>query len=809
MHLSVVQVFTILAALTFATADLTVPTRRSAHSSLRRRKNWNTYTNQTEARSSVDFPSQLVKRDGTKYVFMHHVRQINARYSYSISNWKDDITQIQAKGIDAVALNIGSDDWQRARIRDAYEAARQLDTNFQLFISLDFTELGCNMGDLVGRINEFATHPNQFKYNGKVFISSFGDCLGNGGWQNLKSQTNAYVMPFVWGIEGQFNNWPALDSWYCWGCAWPQGNQAKTFADDQYYIGQLGNRFATTVSGWMYTHYSYKNFYQRGDDWLIVNRWEQLVSMRSQLTFVEMVTWNDWGESDYFGPVQGDQPAGTTWATNYPHTAWFDLSQYYITAFKTGSYPAITKDTIYFWARPHPANAGASADGLGKPSGWDWTQDTMWAAVYSTGPATVILKCGGSSNSFQVNAGVNKLSIGLSPGKMTVQMIRNGQTIIDYTPNDYTYVNNPATYNYNAWSGLTIYNRPDTSIGANGGSTMSPTTTTPVTTPPTTTPTTSNGFAYVGCYQDDNNRVLAAKSTTDSGMTISKCQATCSGSGYSYFGVEYGVECYCANSIKTGALTAPENECQKPCGGDSSQPCGDGWRVRVFQSTSAGTGTGTGTTPSPSPTWSSYGCVAEGTTGTRRALTGAGFNQGNMTPQVCQTLCGNYQYAGVEYGECYCGNTLTNNGGSGALISASSCSSNCGGDPSQKCGGSWIMSVYAKQAPSGGGGQTGSTQWTSAGCYVDASTRMLRGSSVRQDGMTNDKCISTCSSAGYTMAGTEDGKECFCGSEVFKDNGAGVSTAANQCNTPCDGASGQTCGGGWRLNISLKPGTTI
>ena len=32
------------------------------------------------------------------------------------------------------------------------------------------------------------------------------------------------------------------------------------------------------------------------------------------------------------------------------------------------------QDAIYFWARPHPAGAYASGDGLGKPTGWDWTQ---------------------------------------------------------------------------------------------------------------------------------------------------------------------------------------------------------------------------------------------------------------------------------------------------------------------------------------------------------------------------------------------------------------------------------------------------
>ena len=69
----------------------------------------------------------------------------------------------------------------------------------------------------------------------------------------------------------------------------------------------------------------------------------------------------------------------------------------------------------------------------------------MWAAVFATSQATVVLKCGSSSGTFSVGPGVTKLSIPLSPGQMTVQMIRSGQTIINYTPNDYTFITNPVT----------------------------------------------------------------------------------------------------------------------------------------------------------------------------------------------------------------------------------------------------------------------------------------------------------------------------------------------------------------------------
>jgi glucan endo-1,3-alpha-glucosidase len=38
---------------------------------------------------------------------------------------------------DAFALNVGREDWQRARVADAYATALQLQTGFKLFLSFD------------------------------------------------------------------------------------------------------------------------------------------------------------------------------------------------------------------------------------------------------------------------------------------------------------------------------------------------------------------------------------------------------------------------------------------------------------------------------------------------------------------------------------------------------------------------------------------------------------------------------------------------------------------------------------------------
>lgn len=113
---------------------------------------------------------------------------------------------------DAIALNIGSSDWQRGQIASAYAAA--VGSPLKLFISFDFTEMPCDVADVVSRTNQWANHPNQFKVNGKTMISSFsGDCFGNSGWQAIKDQTSGYLMPFIPNLEGKFSSWPSLDSW--------------------------------------------------------------------------------------------------------------------------------------------------------------------------------------------------------------------------------------------------------------------------------------------------------------------------------------------------------------------------------------------------------------------------------------------------------------------------------------------------------------------------------------------------------------------------------------------------------------------
>lgn len=150
------------------------------------------------------------------------------------------------------------------------------------------------------------------------------------------------------------------------------------------------------------------------------------------------------------------------------------MTNYYATAYKTGSYPVLTEDSIYLWARPHPKDANAP-DPIGKPTNFELVrisriiplsvpmliharslqdQDMLWAVVFATAPATVTLYTSDSnSQTFTVQQGVNKLSMMLTPGGyMRGTVTRNGQTVLDLRPQGYTFNANPDVYNYNAFT---------------------------------------------------------------------------------------------------------------------------------------------------------------------------------------------------------------------------------------------------------------------------------------------------------------------------------------------------------------------
>ncbi|PON28441.1 hypothetical protein TGAM01_v202935 [Trichoderma gamsii] len=95
------------------------------------------------------------------------------------------------------------------------------------------------------------------------------------------------------------------------------------------------------------------------------------------------------------------------------------------------------------------------------------------------------------------------------------------------------------------------------------------------------------------------------------------------------------------------------------------------------------------------------------------------------------------------------------------------------------------------------------TGWSYLGCFQDAISRILLGAKpvdYLQGDVSSEECIDHCTSGGYKLAGTENGRECWCGSSIRDD---AVRLPESQCGKPCQGQSTELCGGSWAIDVFL------
>ncbi|KAJ0334728.1 hypothetical protein COL5a_000791 [Colletotrichum fioriniae] len=331
-------------------------------------------------------------------------------------------------------------------------------------------------------------------------------------------------------------------------------------------------------------------------------------------------------------------------------------------------------------------------------------------------------------------------------------------------------------------------------------------------------------YSLVGCQTEaDGGRALSAAQTAADDMTLDKCASFCS--DYTFFGTEYGRECYCGNSLAATSKTAPLSECNmnRQClvyfgfdGGyyDLEQffihelyQCLSGERIIVFYSDICilyfqhlfDLVAGVYFKPTISP-YTLVGCWTEGNG--VRALSQKNYASGdNMTLEYCASYCSDYKYFGTEYSsECYCGNTLASTSAAAPLAD---CSMTCSGNKYEYCGGGNRLTLYQSDKQ-----VTGPSQPATAGAYafLGCRTEPAQGgraldgkATASSDKMTNEACAAFCD--GYSYFGTEYGGECYCGNSLPTTS---LDAPLSDCSMLCTGSSTEYCGNGNRLSVYKK-----
>ncbi|KAI9449273.1 WSC domain-containing protein [Lactarius psammicola] len=202
-----------------------------------------------------------------------------------------------------------------------------------------------------------------------------------------------------------------------------------------------------------------------------------------------------------------------------------------------------------------------------------------------------------------------------------------------------------------------------------------------------------------------------------------------------------------------------------------------------------------------------------------------------MTIEKCAAFCDSrpvpYRFMGLTNGfQCSCDNFFEN------IFESESdfwCNAPCPGNPSEVggCGGkvNWqsVASTYYNPSvtiiipalvPSVG-------LWDGLGCYNDSVSARALQVRVEAGNTTVESCVAACQAQGFSLAGLEFGRECWCGSQLqhgsqFYGNDNGIDTSNPNhrefpdekfCSMGCQGDPTKLCGGPALLNLYNFTGT--
>ena len=143
------------------------------------------------------------------YVFAHHMVCF-AAYGERVEDYKREIQEAQAAGIDGFALNCGA--WHDEphyprRVQAIYRAAQELGTGFNLFFSVDFAGLkkhppGEFESYVLDMVKTYGHHPNQFMVDGRTVVSTFTGEQGIAWKKDILAPLKAagydvFLVPFI------------------------------------------------------------------------------------------------------------------------------------------------------------------------------------------------------------------------------------------------------------------------------------------------------------------------------------------------------------------------------------------------------------------------------------------------------------------------------------------------------------------------------------------------------------------------------------------------------------------------------------
>lgn len=340
-------------------------------------------------------------------------------------------------------MNYGGRDCSPAQLEGwletFYKQAAQL--NFHIFVSFD-TTLVSDPNTVVTLTNKYADHPAQLKISSKPVVSSFSVTPPLWNWKtDVFSKVKEPVL-FLPGTLNQQPNvgYPMADGFPAFTWVHPTASvSGEQEIDTEFAKAQTANQpWMAGVAPWFFKRMGPdQNWLHAQDSGMWLDRWMNLLELKP--SYIEIVTWNDVGESSYIGPSNTMTPAqlaaGQCYYGGLDHSAFLKMSKYFISAFKAGQ-TSITVDPkdedVFMYYRLHPAETNGKKDTLPLPMNVTDIKDNVYVISFLANEASITVNSGGEQKTISYPTGVGKGTVVWNQGVQSLSMNRklgNGETL--------------------------------------------------------------------------------------------------------------------------------------------------------------------------------------------------------------------------------------------------------------------------------------------------------------------------------------------------------------------------------------------
>jgi hypothetical protein len=398
---------------------------------------------------------------------------------YGSSDWRQDMSLAKEAHIDAFALNMAYGvQTNEQSVANAFTMAENL--GFHLFFSFDYAGNGAwPKAQVISMLQKYAPSSAYYRHDEKPFVSTFEGTENADDWIAIKNQTGCFFVPDWSSVAANSALELAggvVDGLFSWA-AWPTDSRRMTTYVDAAYLqclGDVGKPYMMPASPWFYTNmpgYD-KNFVCHGDD-LWYDRWVEVGFLNPE--WVEIISWNDYGESHYIGPLNekgyGVFTAGKApynYARGMPHDGWRLQLPYLIDLYKKGT-ASVTEESLVVWYRTQPRiscgggnTTGFTAQLQVEEDADTWIADKLFFSALLASNASVRVSIGGDEKDtkweFEPDGGVGVYHGSFDYdskhlGETTVTILRNGKETVSVKGRSLTKECTGDLANLNAWVG--------------------------------------------------------------------------------------------------------------------------------------------------------------------------------------------------------------------------------------------------------------------------------------------------------------------------------------------------------------------